>query len=41
MDVNENTGCLDARGVLDTFASMLAPTGATVGCNCCEHPESL
>jgi hypothetical protein len=38
---NENTGHLDARGVSDTFASMLAPTGDPVGRTCCEHPESL
>ena len=27
MVFNENAGCLEPRGVLDTIASMLAPTG--------------
>jgi hypothetical protein len=26
MDVNDNAGCLNSRGVLTIFASMLAPT---------------
>jgi hypothetical protein len=28
MVVNDNAGCLNTRGVLAFFASMLAPTGA-------------
>ena len=27
MDVNDDEGCLNKRGVLRFFASMLAPTG--------------
>jgi len=27
MDVNDDAGCLDARGVHESIASMLAPTG--------------
>jgi hypothetical protein len=27
MDVNDDAGCLNARGVLAFFASRLAPTG--------------
>ncbi len=27
MDVNDNAGCLNGRGVLAFFASRLAPTG--------------
>jgi hypothetical protein len=30
MEVNDDAGCLDNRGVSDIFASMLAPTGARV-----------
>jgi hypothetical protein len=30
MVVNDNAGCLNARGVWSTIASMLAPTGAGV-----------
>ncbi|PMZ85124.1 hypothetical protein C1X61_29055 [Pseudomonas sp. FW215-T2] len=29
MDVNDDAGCLNARGVLAFFASKLAPTGGT------------
>jgi len=31
MDVNDDVGCLNARGVLAFFASKLAPTGIFSG----------
>jgi hypothetical protein len=30
MDVNDDAGCLDARGALAIIASMLAPTGGGI-----------
>jgi hypothetical protein len=42
MDVNDDAGCLDARGALVFFASVLAPTGAVMQRQCrIQRPQGL
>jgi hypothetical protein len=39
--VNDDAGCLMPRSVLNSIASMLAPTGLAVKQTWCEHPQPM